>query len=208
MIKCLATNSGYIGSAVDYRTRISSHFSTLNKGTHPNPHLQRTYNKYPNTFVIGIIKEVPKSELRKEEALAILGAKIPLLNIADVDPMNLTIRTLPPNIAEKRAANYVEARKASGEFTSTTDIQEICKLGTMGWTVSEVSSLFGGKNIFTIYKIWERFGVNAPSDSGRLVLDTEMGIYYDSSKLAAAATGIKERTMYEHASRNKRFTFA
>lgn len=46
MIQTSVNEKRYIGSAVNFRRRKSAHWSTLNKGCHPNRHLQRHVNKY------------------------------------------------------------------------------------------------------------------------------------------------------------------
>lgn len=46
----------YIGSARSLYKRHSEHFEKLHKGSHKNPHLQSSFNKYGNVFKFEILK--------------------------------------------------------------------------------------------------------------------------------------------------------
>lgn len=45
-IENILTGKYYVGSSVDIKKRWNKHLSQLRKGTHPNKHLQSSYNKY------------------------------------------------------------------------------------------------------------------------------------------------------------------
>lgn len=40
------TGNGYVGQSCRMRKRIADHFNLLRRGVHPNPHLQRAFDKY------------------------------------------------------------------------------------------------------------------------------------------------------------------
>lgn len=48
----------YIGSAKDLRHRYRNHFNDLKTNKHRNIHLQRSYNKNPESFIMVMIEEV------------------------------------------------------------------------------------------------------------------------------------------------------
>lgn len=69
-IFCTANGKTYIGSSVCLRKRFNSHRASLLKGTHPNAHLQRAWNKYGESkFEFNILRTVrdPKNLLKWEQ---------------------------------------------------------------------------------------------------------------------------------------------
>ena len=67
----LATQKFYIGSTNDLSQRRRRHFYTLDKGTHPNPHLQQAYNRDRSSFVWEVLELTPQKNLliREQEFL-------------------------------------------------------------------------------------------------------------------------------------------
>ena len=66
----IINNKIYIGSSVNLFKRKNSHFGKLNKGNHPNIHLQNSFNKYTkNNFVFEIVEELNNVEdlLKREQ---------------------------------------------------------------------------------------------------------------------------------------------
>lgn len=66
MFRCIykiinvVNNKFYVGSAVHFSRRKSSHLSKLKKGTHINKHLQAAWNKYgEKAFVFVVVESVP-----------------------------------------------------------------------------------------------------------------------------------------------------
>jgi group I intron endonuclease len=58
----------YVGSSYNVQARMQVHRYELKKGTHPNPHLQRSWNKYgESAFVFSMIEEVPVPHLLERE---------------------------------------------------------------------------------------------------------------------------------------------
>lgn len=61
----------YIGSSIDIRKRLTSHFSALRRGNHRCVHLQHVFNKYgEDSIQIGILEECDElnvKELREQE---------------------------------------------------------------------------------------------------------------------------------------------
>jgi group I intron endonuclease len=56
-IRCLVNDKVYIGSAKDFSWRWGSHLYDLRKGTHVNPHLQRSFDKHGEiNFVFEIVE--------------------------------------------------------------------------------------------------------------------------------------------------------
>jgi len=68
-ITCLKNNKIYVGSSVDYRDRIRSHFNSLKKGNHKNAHLQSAFSLYGiNSFVHELLEIViDKQKLLERE---------------------------------------------------------------------------------------------------------------------------------------------
>lgn len=63
LIVNLLNNKFYVGSAKDLRHRMRNHFNDLKNKTHRNIHLQRSYNKNPNAFIMIMIEKVEREEL-------------------------------------------------------------------------------------------------------------------------------------------------
>ena len=64
----LVNNNIYIGSSVDIRKRMLSHFRVLRTGKHRNSHLQHAYNKYgEDKFQFSTIEVVDKNSLIYKE---------------------------------------------------------------------------------------------------------------------------------------------
>jgi len=57
----------YIGSSVNISKRVWEHFYALKKETHPNRHLQRSYNKYHDYFVGFVLEDVEIENLLPRE---------------------------------------------------------------------------------------------------------------------------------------------
>lgn len=61
-------NKVYIGQALDIHSRIRNHKEALNRGTHPNNHLQRAWNLYgKDKFVFSIVESCEESQLTERE---------------------------------------------------------------------------------------------------------------------------------------------
>ena len=62
------TNKIYFGQSLNMNRRKYQHFYLLSKGIHPNPYLQKSYNKYgKNYFNFSIVEECLAEELNKRE---------------------------------------------------------------------------------------------------------------------------------------------
>jgi len=62
-IRNTANGKIYIGSSVDIERRWMEHEIRLNKNSHPNPHLQSSWNKYgEENFVFEVIEDVLRNE--------------------------------------------------------------------------------------------------------------------------------------------------
>ena len=67
-IKNICNNKVYIGSTSNLRQRRIQHFKKLSNNSHPNYHLQFTYNKYgDNNFKYIIIEEVQSNNILSRE---------------------------------------------------------------------------------------------------------------------------------------------
>jgi group I intron endonuclease len=67
-IKCLANNKKYIGSCLNYNSRIRSHFGDLMKGKHSNKLLQADFNYYgKSNFEYGLLEECKEEEAMEKE---------------------------------------------------------------------------------------------------------------------------------------------
>src|SRR3990167_6832899 len=68
LITCKKTNKNYVGSSVRFDLRVKAHLRALENGTHPNKHLQNSWNKYgADCFKFDILEEVPKEKLIERE---------------------------------------------------------------------------------------------------------------------------------------------
>ena len=68
MIKNLVNGKYYVGSSVNIESRWKQHIAELDKGTHTNLHLQKSWNKYgKDNFEFSVLQETEKSNLREVE---------------------------------------------------------------------------------------------------------------------------------------------
>lgn len=65
----LVTGERYVGQAQDVRTRLKTHFSALNCGTHPNSKLQAAFDYYGALEFVPDIVELAPSHFNRAEAL-------------------------------------------------------------------------------------------------------------------------------------------
>lgn len=57
VIRNIVTNKVYVGSSINTRSRLVGHRRQLRKGTHPNHHLQRAWNRYgADVFVFEVLE--------------------------------------------------------------------------------------------------------------------------------------------------------
>ena len=101
----------YIGSASDLAKRWSRHRTELNRGEHPNKHLQSSWNKYGEaSFVHEVIERVEPGKLIEREQFYIdqLLNTGSLYNLAPVAGSNLGLR----HTAETRAKVSAATKKA------------------------------------------------------------------------------------------------
>lgn len=64
----ITNNKVYIGSSINISSREYKHFWMLDRGTHDNPHLQNSFNKYgPNNFNFEILELCDESSLIEKE---------------------------------------------------------------------------------------------------------------------------------------------
>lgn len=67
-IHCISNGKVYIGSSKDIYTRWKQHKSDLNRNRHPNPYMQKSYNKYGKIyFVYSILEECTEDKLLERE---------------------------------------------------------------------------------------------------------------------------------------------
>ena len=67
-IRNLVNGKVYVGSAVNLRARMQSHFGELKNNKHNNRHLQRAYDKYGlDKFVFEVLEYVEKDMLLERE---------------------------------------------------------------------------------------------------------------------------------------------
>ena len=64
----IVSGKSYVGSSRNIRNRIKAHFSHLNRGDHPNKHLQSSFRKYGrDAFVVTLLEECSQDELIRRE---------------------------------------------------------------------------------------------------------------------------------------------
>jgi len=63
-VKCLINNKIYVGSSIDVETRWKQHVWSLNSKTHPNAHLQGSWNEYgKDAFKFSLLEEVNEENI-------------------------------------------------------------------------------------------------------------------------------------------------
>lgn len=117
-------NRVYIGSAVDIRVRLLGHYKALSKGTHPNPHLQRAWDKHGHAvfqFKAILLCDSPFLILWEQITIDGYRATIGWDNMYNISPTagsNLgTHPKLPPRTAEHNRKIGI-SRKLAG-FSKT-----------------------------------------------------------------------------------------
>ncbi len=109
-IRNLVNEKLYIGSSRWTQKRFNKHSALLNKGTHPNPHLQNAWNKYGKAaFVFELIEEfplgIPETALREKEAALI--KELDSINKG----YNIALDTVAPMTGRKMPASMVENQR-------------------------------------------------------------------------------------------------
>lgn len=118
-IRNLINGKKYIGQTIDFENREKLHFSYLKNGTHDNPHLQYSYNKYgQNNFEFKIILYCEQFEMTRYEQ-AIIDSYDPneLYNIRlECVDSNLGLKHTPEELEKMRQANLGENNPMWGKF--------------------------------------------------------------------------------------------
>jgi group I intron endonuclease len=85
-ITCTFNLKCYVGSSVNVRSRLSTHFAQLKSGTHCNKDLQQDFTLYGRSAFATEVFPCPHDEMRFRESLGIMKARVsgPCYNVANV----------------------------------------------------------------------------------------------------------------------------
>lgn len=148
----LINNKSYIGSAVNLKLRLQNHYYELNKGTHSNKYLLRSFNKYGednfNVEIIEIFEKIDYKLLLKLEKEYIIyfdtlnsGYNLILDNSSFFVKMNKSKKHIDENKKRQSIPVYainINNNKIEYEFesvseaslffkTSSSNISRVCK---------------------------------------------------------------------------------
>jgi group I intron endonuclease len=112
-IRCLPTSRFYVGSARSFCTRWQAHRALLRGKRHPNPKLQKAWNRHgEKSFIFEVLEVVEDLARLAERELAWVNRLKPDLNLY------LTwYQSRPSSLAGRRVvrpANRIELRKRPG----------------------------------------------------------------------------------------------
>jgi group I intron endonuclease len=145
-IKNLITNQLYVGSAINFYHRFATHKSYLQKGTHPNPKLQNSWNKYGEKnfrFQIETLVE-NKNDLVLEEQRYLDFFKeinIDLFNICPIAGSQLGFKhsdKTKKQFSEQRKGNIHKLGKKESEDTKKR--KSIARIGSKNPNFGKVFS--------------------------------------------------------------------
>lgn len=92
IVYCAPEGRCYIGSTTCLRTRYSTHWSKLRRGSHENMHLQAAWEKHgPNAVRFGALEELPSAAADDAEPLRLARENHWLSRITRTDLYNMTI---------------------------------------------------------------------------------------------------------------------
>ena len=92
IVYCAPEERCYIGSTTCLRTRYSTHWSKLRRGSHENMHLQAAWEKHgPNAVRFGALEELPGAAADDAEPLRLARENHWLSRITRTDLYNMTI---------------------------------------------------------------------------------------------------------------------
>jgi group I intron endonuclease len=92
IVYCAPEERCYIGSTTCLRTRYSTHWSKLRRGSHENMHLQAAWEKHgPNAVRFGVLEELPGAADDAAEPLRLARENHWLSRITRADLYNMTI---------------------------------------------------------------------------------------------------------------------
>ena len=129
-IEHFSTGKIYIGStARSIRTRLSEHRNTLNRGVHPNPHLQAAWVRYGETaFRFVTLEQAPEDIIAAEQAWIdyYLANESGCYNLRVKAESNIGIK-MPPRTDDHRRnlGESIRARNGTPEGKQTLERQRL-----------------------------------------------------------------------------------
>ena len=102
IVYCAPEGRCYIGSTTCLRTRYSTHWSKLRRGSHENMHLQAAWEKHgPNAVRFGALEELPSAAADDAEPLRLARENYWLSRVYRRDLFNMVV----PAVASLRTSS-------------------------------------------------------------------------------------------------------
>jgi hypothetical protein len=102
IVYCAPEERCYIGSTTCLRTRYSTHWSKLRRGSHENMHLQAAWEKHgPNAVRFGALEELPSAAADDAEPLRLARENYWLSRVYRRDLFNMVV----PAVASLRTSS-------------------------------------------------------------------------------------------------------
>jgi hypothetical protein len=102
IVYCAPEGRCYIGSTTCLRTRYSTHWSKLRRGSHENMHLQAAWEKHgPNAVRFGALEELPSAVADDAEPLRLARENYWLSRVYRRDLFNMVV----PAVASLRTSS-------------------------------------------------------------------------------------------------------
>jgi hypothetical protein len=102
IVYCAPEGRCYIGSTTCLRTRYSTHWSKLRRGSHENMHLQAAWEKHgPNAVRFGALEELPSAAADDAEPLRLSRENYWLSRVYRRDLFNMVV----PAVASLRTSS-------------------------------------------------------------------------------------------------------
>jgi group I intron endonuclease len=123
------TGQFYLGSSVEYDTRIQNHIRSLKRNDHFNPLLQRAWNKYgPEAFIFELIEECEVDKVKDLEG-SYLQKVVGLDNCYNIskDPLSPTRGIKRSSIVIEAIANSNRGQKRSEEQREANRLAQLKK---------------------------------------------------------------------------------
>ena len=107
----LRNGKRYIGSASNFRKRITLHRFHLRRGTHDNRHLQSAWNKYgEDAFIFGVVEEIPIEQMIDREQALLDAAQPHVYNTGKVAAAPMLGRTHKAGMTGKKHSEQSKAK--------------------------------------------------------------------------------------------------
>lgn len=146
IIKNILDSKIYIGSTISWKKRKYTHISKLDRGIHPNKHLQSAWNKYgKENFIFEIVEEVKDEFWLRPREQAWINRFNSCDNHIGYNRSELVFNTKLPKEEHLRIHNTDKAKKNHSEAAKRWQSDPIYKDSLLSKRIEHSQKLLGRK---------------------------------------------------------------